>query len=85
MVEQIEMYTGKEAIIKVCEDFGITSKYALAKALSCDTVTVQPIQIYNYLNGRQMSEKVAQRFSEVFGIVISDVYSAGSLRQWGRK
>ncbi len=70
----------KEAIIKVCSDLNIPSKYRLAQLLSDETLKVQPIQIYNYLvKDRKMSKKVADRFTSVFGIVITDVHERGSL------
>lgn len=72
-----EPMTGAEAIKYVTDHFGIPSLYALAKALSDDTLTVQPIQISNYLNGSQMSPKVAQRFFETYGVVIKDIYNPG--------
>ena len=70
-----------EAINYVVEYFGVTSKYALAKALSDETLTVQPIQISNYLNGTVMSLKVADRFFETYGVVVSDAYTPGAFRK----
>lgn len=66
--------TGIEAIKYVADYFGVPSKYALAKSLSDEDLTVQPIQISNYLKGTQMSKKVAERFNETYGIIISDAY-----------
>lgn len=71
--------TTKEAIAYVAEYFGLKSYYALSKALSDETLTVQPIQISNYAKGGKMSKKVADRFFETFGIVISDAYKPGAL------
>lgn len=73
-MEEALVMTGKEAIQYVAENFGVQSMYALAKSLSDETLTVQTIQIKNYLNGRRMSKKVAERFNDVYGIIISDVY-----------
>ena len=73
--------TAKEAIKHVAEHFEVRSRYALAKALSDDTVNVQPIQISNYMDGTRMSEKVAKRFSEVYGITISDIHYPSDFRQ----
>ena len=66
--------TGKEAIKFAADHFGVQSKYAMSKALSDEDLTVQPIQISNYLNGTRMSKKVAERFEETYGITISDAY-----------
>ena len=66
--------TGAEALKYAQDYFGVPSKYAMAKSLSDETLTVQPIQISNYLNGTKMSKKVAQRFEETYGITISDAY-----------
>lgn len=66
--------TGAEAIKYVQDHFGVPSRYALAKSLSGDGLTVQPIQITNYINGTQMSKKVAERFNEVYGVIITDAY-----------
>jgi len=72
--EEALVMTGVEAIKYVADHFGVPSKYALAKALSGDGLTVQPIQITNYLAGTRMSKKVADRFYEVYDVTISDVY-----------
>lgn len=64
----------KEAIKYVVDQFDIPSKYALSKMLSDDKINVQVNQISNYLKGKKMSRKVATRFYETFGIVISDTY-----------
>ncbi len=69
--------TGEEAIKYIVEHFGVTSMYALSKALSDEELTVQPIQISNYLNGKKMSRKVADRFFETYGIIVSDVHNPG--------
>lgn len=69
--------TTAEAIKYVVEHFGVTSMYALAKSLSDETLNVQPIQISNYLNGTRMSQKVADRFFETYGVVISDAHATG--------
>lgn len=66
--------TGAEAIKYVADYFGVPSKYALAKSLSDEKLTVQPIQISNYINGTRMSKKVADRFNDTYGIIISDAY-----------
>lgn len=66
--------TGREAIRYVAFHFGVPSKYALAKSLSDKDLVVQPIQISNYINGTRMSKKVAERFNETYGIIISDAY-----------
>ena len=70
-----------EAIKYVVEHFGITSMYQLAKSLSDETLKVQPIQISNYLNGTRMSQKVADRFFETYGIVIGDAHAPGVFQQ----
>lgn len=66
--------TGKEAIKYIADHFGVPSKYALAKSLSDEKLNVQVIQITNYLNGTRMSKKVADRFNETYGVIISDAY-----------
>jgi hypothetical protein len=74
--------TGKQAIKFVSDHFGVHSYYALAKALSDDDLTVQPIQISNYYTkDKQMSKKVAERFELVYGITITDVYDPGAIRK----
>lgn len=70
-----------EAIKYVVEHFGVPSMYAMAKALSDDTLKVQPIQISNYLDGRKMTQKVADRFFETYGVVINDAYNPGVFRR----
>lgn len=75
--------TAYDAIMKVCEEFNIPSKYALAKNLSDDTLTVQPIQISNYVHRdpkkrRKMSKAVAKRFLDTYGIYITDQHDPGS-------
>jgi len=77
--------TTKEAISYIAENFDVASKYALAKMLSSDSITVQPIQITNYITGTKPHEKVAKRFLEEFGIVITDMYSPSDFRQHIRK
>ena len=67
--------TGKQAILYVIESFGVTSRKALADSLSGDGLTVQPIQINNYLDGTKMSQKVADRFLLCYGITISDAHN----------
>lgn len=67
--------TGKEAIKYAADHFGVPSMYAMAKSLSDDELTVQSIQISNYLQGTKMSKKVAQRFEDTYGIIISDAYT----------
>lgn len=81
MMDDEMTMTGKEAITFVAEHFGVPSRYALAKALSGDGLNVQAIQITNYLTGTRMSKRVAERFNEVYGIVISDVYVPSDLRE----
>lgn len=72
--EDVLELTAIEAIKWVTEHHSIPSAYALAQSLSDDQLTVQPIQIANYLNGRKMSDKVANRFYDTYGIRITDVY-----------
>lgn len=67
-----EAMTGAAAIKFVAEYFGVPSKYAMAKALSDETLKVQPIQINNYLKGKKMRKVVADRFFDVYGVTISD-------------
>lgn len=74
MIDEDIALTGKEAIKYAAEHFGVRSRYAMSKALSDDELTVQPIQLSNYLKGRRMSKKVAQRFFETYGIRITDAY-----------
>lgn len=69
--------TSKEAIEHIAEHYGISSLYGLAAALSDEDLTVQPIQISNYMNGTRMSKKVADRVFAVYDIIISDVYTPG--------
>lgn len=67
--------TGQQAIAYVAEYMSVPSMYALAKSLSGDGLTVQPIQIKNYIEGTRMSKKVADRFHEVYDIVITDAFN----------
>lgn len=71
--------TGIEAIKYVVDYFGVTSKSDIARALSGDGLEVQPIQISNYLKGTQMSQKVADRFLSVYGIVVKDAHNPTDL------
>lgn len=64
--------TTAEAIRYVAKHFNVPSMYALAKSLSSDDLVVQTIQVKNYLNGTRMSRKVAERFNEVYSIIITD-------------
>lgn len=78
-----EAMTAYEAIHKVCEEYGIPSKYALAKNLSDEELTVQPIQISNYVHKdpkkrRKMSKAVAKRFLDTYGIYITDQHDTGT-------
>lgn len=66
--------TTVEAIKFVRDHFGIASMYAMSKDLSDENLTVQPIQISRYLKGHKMSQKVADRFFETYGVVINDPY-----------
>ena len=67
--------TAAQAIEYAQRVFEVPSAYAMAKALSDDTVKVQPIQIANYLNGTRMSKKVADRFHATYGITITDAFT----------
>lgn len=70
----MELETQK-ALLYVLQNTDCKSMYSIAKALSDDELKVQTIQVSNYLKGKNgMSEKVALRFEEVFGITITDVY-----------
>lgn len=75
--EEVETMTGQEAIEHIKDFFGIPSYYAMAKALSDDDLTIQPIQISNYFKGKMMSQKVANRFEDVYGVIINTVYTPG--------
>ena len=70
--------TSKQAIRYIAESYGVKSYYAMSKALSDETLKVQPIQISNYHKGvSRMSQKVADRVEATFDVKISDVYSGG--------
>lgn len=75
--------TAKEAIEHVTYVHRIPSYYALAQSLSDKDLNVQPIQVSNYVKGKLMSEKVAQRFFEVYGVVISDAHRPGAFQRGG--
>lgn len=75
-----EGMTSKEAISYISEYFGIKSYYAIAKALSDEELTVQPIQISNYCKTTKMSKKVAQRVFDTFGIIVSDTFDKSKFR-----
>lgn len=74
------LMTTKEAIRYIQEYFDVKSSYALAKSLSDETLTVQSIQIHNYLKGRKPSKKVADRFNFVYGVTISDYHDKSGLK-----
>ncbi len=72
-----ETMTAQEAIEYVAAVHNISSMYEMSKQLSDDKLTVQPIQISNYMNGGKMSRQVADRFFEVYEVIISDVHQPG--------
>jgi hypothetical protein len=76
-----EPMTAKEAIKYIAKEFNVPSRYAMSKQLSDEELTVQPIQISNYMNGTKMSEKVAKRFNEVYGVLISDIHYPSDFRR----
>lgn len=70
------------AIDHIAEYFGVRSFYAMAKALSDETMTVQPTQISKFHKGQtKVSKKVAQRFHDTYGVRIDecDIYAPGGL------
>lgn len=73
--------TAREAILYVSENWDTKSMYSIAKNLSDDVIKVHTIQISNYLRGTKMSRKVADRFAEVYGIVITDVHDLNAVRR----
>lgn len=73
--------TAKEAVEHVRDHFGVTSLYQMAKSLSDKEMTVQPTQVQNWLDGKKMSERVAQRMLDTYDIIITDVYAPGKLRK----
>jgi hypothetical protein len=75
-VDDTPNMTAKEALAYAAEHFGVPSAYAMAKSLSDEKMTVQPIQISHYLKGKKMSRRVADRFNEVYGIIITDVHES---------
>lgn len=72
-----DVMTGANAIKLIVDQFDIPSLYALAKSLSDEELTIQPIQISNYMRGHRMSAKVAKRFLDVYNVVIGDVHNQG--------
>lgn len=79
-MNDLDTLTSSEAIKHVSEFYAVKSYYAMAKALSDDKIKVQAIQIANYLKGKnRMSQKVANRFFDVYGVIISDAYNGGAL------
>ena len=60
----------KDAILQVLSGRAAPSKYALAKAIG-----VRPIMVSHYLTGSRMKQGTADKFQEIFGIEITDVYS----------
>ena len=73
--------SGADAIRHAADIYGVPSMYAMAKALSDEDLTVQTIQIKNYLTGTRMSKKVADRFEAVYDIHITDAYESNAMRQ----
>lgn len=77
-----DSFTTKDAVLFAADHFGVPSFYAMAKALSDETLTVQPIQLSKYVNkGARMSKKVAERFFDTYGIVVNDVFERGAFRR----
>jgi hypothetical protein len=72
----IELNT-EQAINHIVRHHKGTSLYKIAKSLSNDKVKLQPIQIEHYRNGGRMRKDVAQRFLEVYDIVITDIFLPG--------
>lgn len=72
--------TSREAIFYIVEYFGLKSYYSIARALSDDELTVQPIQVSSYCKGRKMSPKVAKRVFDTFGIIISDPFDRAKFK-----
>ena len=60
----------KDAVLQVLSGRAAPSKYALAKAIG-----VRPIMVSHYLTGSRMKQGTADKFTNVFDIEISDVYS----------
>lgn len=73
-----ESMSTKEAIEFAAEHFGVPSMYAMAKALSDETLKVQTIQISNYRKGTKMSKEIAQRFYDTYGIIVNDYSDRGT-------
>lgn len=76
-----ETMTAQEAIEYVAAVHNIPSMYEMSKQLSDEKLTVQPIQIANYLKGGKMSKQVAERFFEVYEVIISDVHNPGVFKK----
>lgn len=76
--------SSKLAVEYVIKEYGYTSYYSIAKALSHSGVNVQTIQITNYIKGiHVMSERVAEQFLYTFDIFITDAYhSKGRPPEW---
>ena len=84
-MEKKELMLDSQAAVQYVMDNSIyTSYYSIAKVLTEDRLSVQPIQISNYHKGkRAMSDKVSQQFKEVFGIEIADSHrSLGRPAAW---
>lgn len=58
------------AVLKALSGRESPTKYAVAKQLG-----VRPIMIDHYLNGSRMKQDTADRFQELFGYEITDVYN----------
>jgi hypothetical protein len=65
------IFSAKEGITYVLEYYDIPSYNNLAELLSDSSLIIQRGQIQNYLNGTQMTEKIAKRFLICFNIVIA--------------
>lgn len=83
MGDDILRMTAKDAIKYVSDTYeDFRSMYSIAKALTGGELKVTTIQISNYLRGKhKMSGKVANRFYEVFDIVITDAYESDAVRR----
>ena len=74
--------TVKEALQHLHDEHKLKSLYSIAKALSGDGVTVQPVQIRNYIRGGSMRAKTAERFLSVFNIYITDAARCREFEEW---
>lgn len=67
------MLSSAEAVTYVLDNTIDTTLYSISNSLTYDNIKVTPIMLSNYKNSKHvMSQKVAKRFYDYYGIEIGD-------------